>query len=195
MQTLLKSGFGVMTNRAHFEKLNAQYIKDILRDKGFLLIKRNDLNEKQIINIVKDYGILVNHNESKNVGSGYRDLFKLDGEKDKIVNGTRQLPLHADGGLVQTRVDHVFLYASRIENLKFQGATIITDHMLALEEMPIRLRRVLEEETFEYQVYDREYYAGGSPKDWFSVPVFRDLGWTKQFYCYFNFPDGFGIIL
>jgi (5R)-carbapenem-3-carboxylate synthase len=99
--------------------------------------------------------------------------------------------LSKDGGLVQTRVDHVYLYAYEIENCKFQGATIVTDHMLALEEMPPHLKRVLEEETFEYQVYDRDYYAGGSPKDWFTVPVFKDLGWTKQFYCYFNFPPNF----
>ena len=95
MQSLLRSGFGLQTTAQHFQKLSSKYIKGLLMDKGFILIKGNNFNENQVIELVKTYGKLVNHTEEKHVGHGYKDLFKLDGEKGKIVNGTRQLPLHA----------------------------------------------------------------------------------------------------
>ena len=189
MQSILRTGFGVIINRAHFEKLCPKYVKNLLMDKGIVVVRGLDYSETKLIDYCKQFGTLVNHDKTKNVGYGYQDIFKLNGVKNKVVNGRDRLSLHADGGLVQTRVDHVFLYAHEIANLKFQGATVFVDQRRAVEEMPLHLRRVLEEETFEYNVYDREYYSVGSPPSWFKVPVFQDLGWTRKFSCYFNFPE------
>ncbi|RNA01790.1 spore coat [Brachionus plicatilis] len=191
MQSILRSGFGCLIQKNTFEKLSGKYLKGLLMDKGFVLVKNLDYSDKKLVDMCKGFGQIVNHDQEKKVGYGYKDVFKLDGTKNKIVNGREILPLHADGGLVQTRVDHVFLYANEIENLKFQGATTVVDLKLALEEMPPHLKRVLDEETFESNVFDREYYSEASPKNWFKVPVFKDYGWTRQFYCYFNFDENF----
>jgi (5R)-carbapenem-3-carboxylate synthase len=53
--------------------------------------------------------------------------------------------------------------------------------------MPLYLRQILEEETFEVKVLDQEYYGGQIPKDWYKIPVFIDQGWVRKLMILFPF--------
>ncbi|BBU26765.1 hypothetical protein BTHE68_04990 [Burkholderia sp. THE68] len=168
-----------------------QKIKEILKEKGFVLIRDLDLQKQDFLKLYSSYGNIVAYvNEREKVGYGYRDTLELDGDKKKIVTGRGQLPFHADGGLLLSQVDLVFLYGARIQNMKFRGATLVTDHVLAVDEMPAHLREVLEHETFEVRVTERGYYVDVSPDGWFKVPVFTDLGWVRKMLLYFPFDEG-----
>lgn len=190
-ESLLPSGFGALMNRDAFLGAEPEEIKDILKQKGFALIRGLDLEKKDFLKLYSAYGNIVAYvNEREKVGYGYRDTLELDGDKKKIVTGRGQLPYHADGGLLLSQVDLVFLYGASIKNMKYRGATLVTDHVLALEEMPGHLRDVLEHETFEVRVTERGYYVDVSPEGWFKVPVFTDLGWVKKMLIYFPFDEG-----
>ena len=187
----MQSGFGAIIDREIFLSMSPEYIKNILIIKGFALIKGININADEFREMYSSYGKIVEYADEKiDVGFGYRDTLKLDGEKGKIVTGRGQLPLHADGGLLLSDVDLVFLYASDVQNVKFRGATTICDHVLACREMPYYLLKVLEKETFEVRVLERGYYADISPADWFKVPVFTDIGWVRKMLIYFPFDDG-----
>jgi (5R)-carbapenem-3-carboxylate synthase len=191
IQSLMRTGFGVLLDKHTFQQMNPEAVKRLLMDKGFLLVQNLKYNEDVFRQLVVSYGNIVEYvNEKKNVGYGYKDVLKLTGEKEKIVMGRGELPLHADGGLLLTPVDTVFLYAEKINNVKWQGATSICDHKLAVEEMPLHLRRVLEEQQFESIVLERDYYLDASPPSWFHVPVFTDLGWVRKMLLYLPFTEG-----
>jgi (5R)-carbapenem-3-carboxylate synthase len=190
-ESLLPSGFGAALNAEAFLAADAEDIKACLKEKGFVLVRNLDLGRQDFLKLYARYGNVVAYvNEREKVGYGYRDTLELDGDRKKIVTGRGQLPFHADGGLLLSQVDIVFLYGARIGNMKFRGATLVTDHVLALEEMPPHLREVLEEETFEVRVTERGYYADVSPDGWFKVPVFTDLGWVRKMLIYFPFDEG-----
>ncbi len=166
-------------------------IKDILKLKGFAVIRGLDFTKEDFLKLYSSYGNVVAYvNEREKVGYGYRDTLELDGDQKKIVTGRGQLPYHADGGLLLSQVDLVFLYGARIKNMKYRGGTLVTDHVLACAEMPNHLREVLETETFEVRVTERGYYVDVSPEGWFKVPVFTDLGWVRKMLLYFPFDDG-----
>ncbi|SAK41474.1 (5R)-carbapenem-3-carboxylate synthase [Caballeronia pedi] len=190
-QSLLPSGFGALMNRDAFIGADPHKIKEILKEKGFVLIRDLALQKQDFLKLYSSYGNIIAYvNEREKVGYGYRDTLELDGDKKKIVTGRGQLPFHADGGLLLSQVDLVFLYGARIQNMKFRGATLVTDHVLAVEEMPAHLREVLEHETFEVRVTERGYYVDVSPDGWFKVPVFTDLGWVRKMLLYFPFDEG-----
>ncbi|GJH15686.1 TauD/TfdA family dioxygenase [Caballeronia novacaledonica] len=190
-ESLLPSGFGALMNRDAFLGADPRDIKEILKEKGFALIRGLDLQKQDFLKLYSAYGNIIAYvNEREKVGYGYRDTLELDGDKKKIVTGRGQLPYHADGGLLLSQVDLVFLYGARIKNMKFRGATLVTDHVLAVEEMPTHLRDVLEKETFEVRVTERGYYVDVSPDGWFEVPVFTDLGWVRKMLLYFPFDEG-----
>lgn len=189
--SLLPSGFGAVFERDAFLNSDVSEIKEILKEKGFALIRGLEFDKKDFLKMYSQYGNIVAYvNEREKVGYGYKETLELDGDKGKIVTGRGQLPFHADGGLLLSQVDIVFLYGARIKNMKFRGATLMTDHVLACEEMPHHLRDVLENETFEVRVTERGYYADVSPEGWFKVPVFTDLGWVRKMLLYFPFDDG-----
>ena len=191
IQTAIRTGFGAILDKAVFQSMNSKAVQQLTMDKGFLLIRNLKYNVDQFRQLLHSYGNILEYvNEKQNVGYGYRDVLKLTGEQEKIVTGRSELPLHADGGLLLTTVDTVFLYAEKISNGKWQGATNICDHKLAVGEMPLHLRRVLEEERFEYIVLERGYYLDASPPSWFHIPVFTDLGWTRKMLIYFPFSNG-----
>ncbi|MDR5833042.1 TauD/TfdA family dioxygenase [Caballeronia sp. LZ034LL] len=190
-ESVLASGFGAILNREAFLAADPEDIKSILMEKGFVLVRDLDFERQDFLNLYARYGNIVAYvNEREKVGYGYRDTLELDGDQRKIVTGRGQLPFHADGGLLLSQVDLVFLYGARIENMRFRGATLVTDHVLACEELPLHLRNVLEEETFEVRVTERGYYVDVSPEGWFKVPVFTDLGWVRKMLLYFPFDEG-----
>ncbi len=190
-QPLMASGFGARMAAEAFRESHTEEIKKLLMRQGFLLVSQLRLDANQFRDLYSQYGTIVEYADEKiDVGFGYRDTLKLEGEKGKVVTGRGQLPLHADGGLLLSQVDQVFLYAAEIKNVKFRGATTVCDHALACREMPAHLLRVLENETFEVRVLERGYYADVSPHGWFKVPVFTDLGWVRKMLLYFPFDDG-----
>ncbi len=187
---IMPTGFGAGITAGDFLAASTGSIKNLLMRQGFVLVKNLSLDADRFRDIYSAFGTIVEYTDEKGgVGFGYRDTLKLEGEKNKIVTGRGQLPLHADGGLLLTQVDQVFLYAAQIRNMKFRGATTICDHVLACREMPGHLLRVLEEETFEVRVLERGYYVDVSPADWFRVPVFTDLGWVRKMLIYFPFDE------
>jgi (5R)-carbapenem-3-carboxylate synthase len=189
-ESFISSGFGTQLNRDIFLNTEPEGIKEILKQKGFALVRGLDLSKQDFLKMYSKFGNIVAYvNDREKVGYGYRDTLELDGDKRKIVTGRGQLPFHADGGLLLSQVDIVFLYGARIKNMRFRGATLMTDHVLAYEDMPSHLRDVLEEETFEVRVTERGYYANVSPDGWFKVPVFTDLGWVRKMLIYFPFDD------
>ncbi|PCE22659.1 spore coat protein CotH [Paraburkholderia acidicola] len=189
-ESFLASGFGTHLNRDVFLNTEPEEIKEILKQKGFALVRGLELSKQDFLKMYSQFGHIVAYvNDREKVGYGYRDTLELDGDKRKIVTGRGQLPFHADGGLLLSQVDIVFLYGASIKNMRFRGATLMTDHVLAIEEMPSHLRDVLEQETFEVRVTERGYYANVSPDGWFKVPVFTDLGWVRKMLVYFPFDD------
>ncbi|MBB5503129.1 TauD/TfdA family dioxygenase [Paraburkholderia sp. MM5384-R2] len=190
-ESLLPTGFGTEFNKHAFLSTDPEIIKDILKQKGFALVRGLDLEKRDFLKVYSKFGNIVAYvNEREKVGYGYKDTLELDGDKKKIVTGRGQLPFHADGGLLLSQVDIVFLYGARINNIKFRGATLMTDHVLACKEMPRHLLEILENEAFEVRVTERGYYADVSPDGWFRVPVFTDLGWVKKMLIYFPFDEG-----
>lgn len=188
---VMSSGFGALIQKEEFLYANPETIKKILMRQGFVIIKQMTINADEFRDLYSSYGKVVEYADEKiDVGFGYRDTLKLEGEKNKIVTGRGQLPLHADGGLLLSQVDQVFLYAAEIKNMKFRGATTICDHVKACEALPSHLLRVLEEESFEVRVLEHGYYADVSPEGWFNVPVFTDLGWVRKMLIYFPFDEG-----
>lgn len=170
----------------------ASTVKDLMKTQGFALIRDIDFDEDSFRSFVHSYGDVVEYvNERQKVGFGYKDILKLEGDPEKVVTGRGELPLHADGGLLLTRVDVVFLYAKEIKNMHYQGATAICDHKLALKEMPVHLKRILEEEKFFTRVLEHGYYQDVSPKGWFHIPVFNPVeGGMTKLLLYFPFMDG-----
>ncbi|NJK65213.1 MAG: TauD/TfdA family dioxygenase [Oscillatoriales cyanobacterium RU_3_3] len=193
-ESILPTGFGTLFNKDVFLSSDPHDIKEILKKKGFALIRGLSLSNQEYRNIYSQYGNIVKYikhtDESKNVGYGYEDTLELGGEEKQVVTGRGQLPFHADGGLLLSIVDLVFLYAVHIRNMRFRGATLTTDHVLAYQEMPLHLRDVLDNETFEINVLERGYYSNVSPPSWFKLPVFTDLGWVRKMLIYFPFDEG-----
>ena len=190
-ESILPTGFGAILDKDAFLQCHPEIIKNILMEKGFALVRGLEFNKEQFTNFFSQFGNVVEYvKEKKYVGYGYKDTLELSGDVKKIVTGRGQLPLHADGGLLLSQVDQVFLYAKKISNLKFRGGTLYVDHVTACKEMPIHLKNVLETEQFEVRVTEKGYYSNVSPEGWFKVPVFTDLGWVKKMLIYFPFDEG-----
>jgi (5R)-carbapenem-3-carboxylate synthase len=190
-ESLLPTGFGAELNPDAFLQSDPEEIKKVIMGKGFALVRGLNFTKPEFGAMFAKYGTVVEYvNERKHVGYGYKDTLELDGDKKKVVTGRGQLPFHADGGLLLSQVDVVFLYAAKIQNMRYRGATLTTDHVLAYEEMPPHLRRVLDTETFEVRVTERGYYSNVSPEGWFRIPVFTDLGWVRKMLLYFPFDEG-----
>jgi (5R)-carbapenem-3-carboxylate synthase len=90
---------------------------------------------------------------------------------------------------LKKKIDLIFLYANEIEKMKFQGGTGIIDHKRAIQELPLHLRRVLEEERFETLGLEEPYYSNASSDDWLHIPVFQELGWVRKMSLYFNYAE------
>lgn len=191
IKKILPSGFGLKISNQHFNSLTSRQIKMLIGTSGFLIIEDVDYHdEEKFMELTKSYGSVIEYTGDKeDVGFGYRDLLKLDGEKGKIVTGRGELSLHADGGLLNSKVDIVLFYAHKIKNLKFQGATTFCDHESAYRDMPLHIKKVLDNEVFEYLITDKKYYASGSPENWFSVPLYVDYGWCRKMLIYLPFKE------
>lgn len=188
---VMKTGFGARINPEHFLEADTEELKNLMMRQGFIVVNNLDIDADKFRDIYSKYGKIVEYADEKiQVGFGYRDTLKLEGEKGKIVTGRGQLPFHADGGLLLSQVDQVFLYAVEIKNMKFRGGTTVCDHALACQEMPDHLLKVLENENFEVRVLEHGYYVDVSPAGWFKVPVFTDLGWVRKMLIYFPFDEG-----
>ncbi len=189
-EAILPHGFGAILHRDEVLECDANILKEILKKKGFVLVRGVDFGKTDFVNFYSKFGKVVAYiREKESVGYGYKDTLELGGERKKIVTGRGQLPLHADGGLLLSEVDQVFLYAKKIRNLKFRGGTMYCDHVFAYQEMPLHLRDVLDNEEFEVRVTEKGYYTNVSPEGWFKVPVFTDLGWVRKMLLYFPFDD------
>ena len=189
-ESLLPHGFGALLNNHVALNTAPQILKNILMKKGFVIIKNASFEKSEFLKFYSRFGNIVAYiNDRKAVGYGYNDTLILGGEKKKVVTGRGQLPLHADGGLLLSTVDQVFLYAKTINNLHFRGSTSMVNHVLANRELPHHLRDVLENAHFEVRVTEKGYYAHVSPDNWFHVPVFTDLGWVKKMLLYFPFDE------
>lgn len=187
---IMKSGFGALIDNDLFLESSPEKLKKLMMRQGFILVKNLDLDADKFRGIYSKYGKIVEYADEKiGVGFGYRDTLKLEGDRGKIVTGRGQLPFHADGGLLLSQVDQVFLYAAEIKNMKYRGATTVCDHVLACSDLPSHLLQILKKETFEVRVLEHGYYADVSPDGWFKVPVFTDLGWVNKMLIYFPFDD------
>ncbi len=92
-----------------FLKSSTEEIKNLLMRQGFVVVNKINLDADEFRDIYSKYGTIVEYADEKiDVGFGYRDTLKLEGEKGKIVTGRGQLPFHADGGLLLSQVDQVF---------------------------------------------------------------------------------------
>jgi len=190
LKPILINDFGVSINSEYFLSMTSYQIKNLLIRKGFLLIK--DLNFKEIldfIDFVKLFGEPVQYyDKNQNTAiSEYKDLVQVDGDTNRFGEPKGKLPLHADGALSQTYDELLFLYARKIENMNFQGATTICNHELAYSELPIHLKKILTEKIFEVKVYDTGQYTKACEDDWFEIPVIVDYGWGTRMFLYFPF--------
>ena len=199
MQTLLRTGFGLTTSWSHFETLSVSYVKGLLMNKGFIVVKNTELNSDALLTLSSKYGVLAEYIDEKKKEAfykgaycGHKYILEVDGSEKKKVRGRGELPLHADGGLLRKPIDIIFLYAKEIANLKLLGGTGIVDHKLAIDEMPLHLRRVLEEEKFETVGLEEPYFSNVSKEDWLEIPVFTDLGWVRKMLIYVNYADQSG---
>ncbi|RNA01787.1 spore coat [Brachionus plicatilis] len=168
-------------------------VKGLLKDKGFCIIKGyQNIDRDKLIDICQNFGELEEYIDEKKKHKyiGHKHIFEVDGSQEtNAVRGRGELPIHADGGLLKKQIDIIALYAAKMDGMKFQGGTGIIDFKLALEEMPLHLRRVLEEEKFETLGLEEPYYSNASSEDWLHIPVLTDLGWTKKCVLYFNYED------
>mgnify|MGYP001547154607 CR=1 FL=1 len=189
--SLLPSGIGINLQPKHFLALDAQTLRDLLKVKGFIVVRDLQLTKPEFAELYRRYGHPVEYRGRRaNVGYGYGDMLELNGDKQKIVTGRGRLPFHTDGGILRSNVDQIFLYGAQIEHLRFHGATLVTDHVAAVREMPRHLLEVLEHDTFEVRAAEPGYYSGASPEGWFKVDTFKDLGWVRALMIYFPFDDG-----
>lgn len=189
--SLIPSGLGITLEPDVFLSLIPQTVRDILKVKGFIVVRGLELTKSKFSDLYRSYGHPVEYRGRRaNVGYGYGDMLELNGDKEKIVTGRGRLPFHTDGGILRSNVDQIFLYGAQIENLRFLGATLITDHVAALRDMPRHLLDVLENETFEVCATEPGYYSGASPEGWFKVDTFKDFGWVRSLMIYFPFDAG-----
>jgi hypothetical protein len=56
MQTILRSGFGLSLTKSYFETLKPNYIKNLLKEKGFILVKGFNLSREECLNLSRQYG-------------------------------------------------------------------------------------------------------------------------------------------
>lgn len=197
-QPLMSTGFGAKMLANDFMQSNTNDIKNLLMRQGFLVIKRMSFNTLAFRDMYTKFGTVVERVEKHtDTEPECQDVMQLDGKNDRLLTGRTQLPLHADGGVLLSPVDQIFLYANEIENMKFSGATLICDQVLALREAPAHLVKVLKNETFQVRALDRGCNIDISIDGWFDVeqegwcnyPVFTDLGWVEQMLIYFPFDE------
>jgi len=189
--SLISSGIGINLPADVFLALDPETVRDLLKVKGFIVVQHLDLSKTAFAELYRRYGYPVEYQGRRaKVGYGYGDMLELNGDKDKIVTGRGRLPFHTDGGILRSNVDQIFLYAAEIENMRFRGATLVTDHVAAMRDMPRHLRDVLENDTFEVRAVEQGYYSGASPEGWFKVDTFKELGWVRSLMIYFPFDDG-----
>ncbi|MFF9150053.1 TauD/TfdA family dioxygenase [Streptomyces sp. NPDC055051] len=152
---------------------------------GCVLVRGVELDEDAFRLFVRSLGDTVDHK----FGEGQADLLKLDAsrEKGKVVTGRGPLPLHTDGLLVGEQVDLIVLYAAEFSDAPGSGETYVSDQLTAWREMPEHLRRVLEEQEFEYLVTERGYFPT-VPVDWYTIPTTRDYGRVKSLNLTTAFP-------
>ncbi|AJK50814.1 TauD/TfdA dioxygenase family protein [Burkholderia plantarii] len=188
---LTPSGIGIALQAGEFLAMEPQVLRDLLKVEGFAVVRGLRLGKPEFAELYRRYGHPVEYSGQRaKVGYGYGDMLELNGDRDKIVTGRGRLPFHTDGGILRSNVDQIFLYGAEIENLRFSGATLVTDHVAALRDMPRHLRAVLEHDTFEVRAAEAGYYSGASPEGWFKVDTFRDYGWVRALMIYFPFDNG-----
>ncbi|MDA0574072.1 TauD/TfdA dioxygenase family protein [Burkholderia gladioli] len=188
---LTASGIGLTLQTEEFLAMEPQALRDLLKIEGFVVVPGLNLDKPEFSELYRRYGHPVEYSGHRaNVGYGYGDMLELNGDRNKIVTGRGRLPFHTDGGILRSNVDQIFLYAAEIQNLRFSGATLVTDHVAALRDMPPHLRRVLEHDRFEVRAAEPGYYSGASPEGWFEIDTFRDYGWVRALMIYFPFDNG-----
>ncbi|MDO1486850.1 Taurine catabolism dioxygenase TauD, TfdA family [Rhodococcus rhodochrous] len=154
-------------------------------ESGCALVRGVELDEDGFKLLVRSLGDTVDHK----FGEGQADLLKLNASRDegKVVTGRGPLPIHTDGLLVGERVDLIILYAAEFSDIPGSGATYVSDQLTAWEEMPVHLRRVLDEHEIEYLVKERGYFPT-VPEDWYTIPTTRDYGRVKSLNLATAFP-------
>ncbi|MTC56312.1 MULTISPECIES: TauD/TfdA family dioxygenase [Providencia] len=198
-QPMMSTGFGAKMSANDFMQADTNNIKKLLMRQGFLVINKLKFDVIAFRDMYTQFGSIVERVEQHTEAEPEcRDVMQLDGKKDRLLTGRNQLPFHADGGVLLSPVDQIFLYANEIKNMKFHGATIICDQVLALKEAPPHLIKILKHETFQVRALDRGCNIDISVDGWFDMeqegwcnyPVFTDLGWIEQMLIYFPFNDG-----
>ncbi|KAF3996235.1 TauD/TfdA dioxygenase family protein [Glaciimonas immobilis] len=175
---LTSSGLGCHVDNA--TPLSA--LLNVVLKSGIALIHNVDLTEASFRSFVEKIGKKIEYKEEKAlVGYGFSDILKIDGtpEDGKVITGRGKLPLHTDGILLNTQVDLIILYASDVQGVDADGATLVCDQLAAWGEMPDSLRTPLLIGSLEYIAFERGYFTS-VPEGWFSIPAFRDYGRVKS---------------
>ncbi|MGQ0718940.1 MAG: TauD/TfdA family dioxygenase [Pseudonocardiales bacterium] len=169
---LLQPG-GSVTNEA---------IRGAALTRGVALVKNTEFTEDTFRDFVTSLGGKVRYeDDDADVGYGFSDILHLDGthEARKVITGRGALPLHTDGVLLGTQVDLIVLYATEVDGLADDGATLVCDQISAWPEMPEGLRSVLRHGRLEYRAIERGYFTS-VPSGWYPIPTFRDYGRVRS---------------
>ncbi len=175
---LTESGMGVVLDAEDDVAALGSRVRAAALEHGCVLVRGLELDEPRFQSLVHAIGDLVDHK----FGEGKADLLKLDAshEPGKVVTGRGMLPLHTDGLLVGERTDLIILYAHEFEDEPGSGETFVCDQLSAWEQMPDRLRSVLDGAgRLEYLVEERGYFPN-VPKDWYPIDVVRDYGRVRS---------------
>jgi len=178
--SLTESGAGIVIDgsSAVDEASRAALVKQILSvsaSERFVLVRNLDLSEDAFRYVVRALGEPVQHKFQ----TGSSDLMKLPAtrEKGNVVLGRGMLPCHTDGLFVGHRPDLLMLYASEFSDLPGSGETTVIDQVAAMAEMPERLRSVMENAMFEYQIVETGHHMVSLEDKWFEKkPVTMERG-------------------
>jgi len=186
-QSLTASGLGRRLDGI----VNLGTIREIVFESGVVVVQGLNFTEPEFREFVEGLGEKVSYErDNADVGYGFTDILHLNGSREmgKVITGRSGLPLHTDGILLGTQVDFIILFATKVENLTSDGATLICDQITAWHEMPNDLRDVLLRGKLEYLATERGYFTN-VPDNWYAIPTFRDYGRVKSLNLALPFPD------
>ncbi|WP_167012328.1 TauD/TfdA family dioxygenase [Candidatus Pantoea multigeneris] len=180
------SAFGQFLAADEIQHQSVKTIKAWLDHCGFIVVHDIAFTREAFARFFSRFGDVIRFISDPHA-PGYEtsDVTLLQGNPDDVVAGCGQLPLHADGGTESFIVDHLFLYASEVSGMAQGGATCLTNHRLANQELPEHLREIL---------FGRRHYMRIITPDakhtWQTIPVFSGVGRSQRMMIYFPFEAG-----
>ena len=168
------SNSGIHLNSETFKRLEISDIKEILNEKGFLLVKDMDWTLEDNITFCKKMGHLIsNEDRPKPLGQREGAVLSLSGseKKEHVLTGRGALPLHSDGLLVDTTVSTILLYCFDHDK-NSGGETFVSHQESAMKSAPSDILEILEKNDLEYIAHETSYFTY-APEGWFPIPKTR----------------------